>query len=104
MRRSETDANRADGWRGVAFVRLVPPFDFDWVSYAAGLSRMPLGSYLSATLVGMLLPVLAIVAVGGSPTESPLHAASICGALVLVALTPLVWRSWTRWRVVRAAS
>lgn len=90
------------GWRGVAFMRLVPLFHFDWVSYAAGLSRMPLGSYLSATLVGMVLPVIAIVAVGDSLTDSPLRAASIFGALVLVALAPLVWWAWPRRR--RAAA
>ena len=91
------------GWRGLAFMRLVPLFHFDWVSYAAGLSRMPIGSYVSATLIGMLLPVIAIVAVGDSLTESPLRAASIFGALVLVALAPLVWWSWAQWRGVRAA-
>lgn len=86
------------GWRGVAVMRLIPLFHFDWVSYAAGLSRMPILSFATATFVGMLIPVIAIVAVGDSLAESPLRAASIFGALVLLALAPIAWWSWRRFR------
>ena len=79
------------GWRGIAVMRLIPLFNFDWVSYAAGLSRMPVGSFMTATFVGMLLPVIAIVAVGDSLGASPSRSAVIFAGLVLLALAPLVW-------------
>ena len=79
------------GWRGVAIMRLIPLFNFDWVSYAAGLSRMPIVSFMTATLLGMVIPVIAIVAVGDSLNASPTRAAIIFGGLVLLALVPLAW-------------
>lgn len=81
------------GWRGLAVMRLIPLFNFDWVSYAAGLTRMPLGSFASATLVGTVVPVIGIVAVGDSLGTAPARAALIFGGLVLLAPVPLVW--WT---------
>jgi uncharacterized membrane protein YdjX (TVP38/TMEM64 family) len=35
-----------EGWRFVAFVRLVPLFPFNLVNYALGLTRIPLGPYV----------------------------------------------------------
>ncbi len=44
----------AEGWRFVAFVRLVPLFPFNVVNYALGLTRIPLGAYALASAVCML--------------------------------------------------
>lgn len=44
----------AEGWRFVAFVRLVPLFPFNVVNYALGLTRIPLGAYAAASAVCML--------------------------------------------------
>lgn len=44
----------AEGWRFVAFVRLVPLFPFNVVNYALGLTRIPLGAYTLASAVCML--------------------------------------------------
>ena len=79
------------GWRGIAVMRLIPLFHFDWVSYAAGLSRMKLGSFMTATLVGVLLPVIAIVAVGDSLATSPSRSPIIFAGLMLLAFAPLAW-------------
>jgi uncharacterized membrane protein YdjX (TVP38/TMEM64 family)/rhodanese-related sulfurtransferase len=43
----------AEGWRFVAFVRLVPLFPFNLSNYALGLTRVPLGHYVLASLVCM---------------------------------------------------
>ena len=43
----------AEGWRFVAFVRLVPLFPFNLSNYVLGLTRIPLHHYLIATLVCM---------------------------------------------------
>jgi uncharacterized membrane protein YdjX (TVP38/TMEM64 family)/rhodanese-related sulfurtransferase len=43
----------AEGWRFVAFVRLVPLFPFNLLNYVLGLTRIPLHRYVIATLVCM---------------------------------------------------
>lgn len=42
-----------EGWRFVAFVRLVPLFPFNLVNYAFGLTRIALGEYVLASFVCM---------------------------------------------------
>ena len=42
-----------EGWRFVAFVRLVPLFPYNLLNYALGLTRIPLLQYVVATLVCM---------------------------------------------------
>lgn len=71
-------------------MRLLPVFNFDWVSYAAGLTSMSLGRFALATLVGMTPPVVAIVAVGANLTERPLLAGGIFAALLALALGPVI--------------
>ena len=43
-----------EGWRFVAFVRLVPLFPYNVLNYALGLTRIPLVPYVAATLVCMM--------------------------------------------------
>lgn len=43
-----------EGWRFVAFVRLVPLFPFNLLNYALGLTRIPLLHYVVASLLCML--------------------------------------------------
>jgi uncharacterized membrane protein YdjX (TVP38/TMEM64 family)/rhodanese-related sulfurtransferase len=47
------DGVDAEGWRFVAFVRLVPLFPFNLSNYALGLTRVPLHHYVIATLICM---------------------------------------------------
>ncbi len=44
----------AEGWRFVAFTRLVPLFPFNLLNYALGLTRIPFRHYLLATVICML--------------------------------------------------
>jgi SNARE associated Golgi protein len=58
------DGIDAEGWRFVAFVRLVPLFPFNLSNYALGLTRIPLQHYVIATLVAwspVQLPILGLV-------------------------------------------
>jgi uncharacterized membrane protein YdjX (TVP38/TMEM64 family)/rhodanese-related sulfurtransferase len=48
------DGVDAEGWRFVAFVRLVPLFPFNLSNYVLGLTRIPLHHYIIATLVCMV--------------------------------------------------
>ncbi|HEY2981976.1 MAG TPA: TVP38/TMEM64 family protein [Anaerolineales bacterium] len=43
----------AEGWRFVAFTRLVPLFPFNFLNYAFGLTRIPLAHYVLASLICM---------------------------------------------------
>ena len=54
----------AEGWRFVAFTRLVPLFPFNLLNYALGLTRIRLLPYLLATLVFMLPGALAYTYLG----------------------------------------
>ena len=48
------DGVDAEGWRFVAFVRLVPLFPFNLSNYVLGLTRIPLHHYIITTLVCMV--------------------------------------------------
>jgi uncharacterized membrane protein YdjX (TVP38/TMEM64 family)/rhodanese-related sulfurtransferase len=54
----------AEGWRFVAFVRLVPLVPFNLLNYALGLTRIPLAHYLLASLVCMAPGTLAYTWLG----------------------------------------
>lgn len=48
----------------VLFSRLLPVFSFDLISYGAGVTRMSLGAFSLATLLGMIPPTYALTAFG----------------------------------------
>jgi len=59
----------AEGWRFVAFVRLVPLFPFNLLNYALGLTRIPLTHYVLASLVCMAPGTLAYTWLGYAGRE-----------------------------------
>lgn len=58
------DGVEAEGWRFVAFVRLVPLFPFNLLNYTLGLTRIPLAHYVAASLVCMFPGALAYTYLG----------------------------------------
>ncbi len=54
----------AEGWRFVAFTRLVPLFPFNFLNYALGLTRIRLSHYVLASVVCMLPGGLAYAYLG----------------------------------------
>ena len=60
----------AEGWRFVAFVRLVPLFPFNLLNYALGLTRIPLVPYVLASLVCMVPGTLAYTWLGYAGREA----------------------------------
>jgi uncharacterized membrane protein YdjX (TVP38/TMEM64 family)/rhodanese-related sulfurtransferase len=60
----------AEGWRFVAFTRLVPLFPFNLLNYALGLTRIPFPPYLLATLVFMLPGAVAYTYLGFAGREA----------------------------------
>jgi uncharacterized membrane protein YdjX (TVP38/TMEM64 family) len=60
----------AEGWRFVAFVRLVPLFPYNLVNYAFGLTGISLLEYTLATLVCMIPGDIAYVYIGYAARET----------------------------------
>jgi rhodanese-related sulfurtransferase len=59
-----------EGWRFVAFTRLVPLFPFNLLNYALGLTRIPLAQYTIATAVCMAPGALAYTYLGHAGREA----------------------------------
>ncbi len=60
----------AEGWRFVAFVRLVPLFPFNLLNYALGLTRIRLSHYVMASYVCMLPGAIAYTYLGYAGREA----------------------------------
>ncbi len=60
----------AEGWRFVAFVRLVPVFPYNLLNYALGLTRIRLSHYVVTTYVCMLPGALAYTYLGYAGREA----------------------------------
>lgn len=83
------------GVKLVFLTRLIPLFNFDWVSYAAGLTRMSYRGYAVATLLGLIAPVISIVYVGDVKLSHPDRSSLVFAALVVwSAVPPLVFLVW----------
>jgi uncharacterized membrane protein YdjX (TVP38/TMEM64 family)/rhodanese-related sulfurtransferase len=64
------DGVEGEGWRFVAFVRLVPLFPFNLLNYALGLTRLKFSHYLIATYVFMLPGAIAYTYLGYAGREA----------------------------------
>jgi uncharacterized membrane protein YdjX (TVP38/TMEM64 family)/rhodanese-related sulfurtransferase len=64
------DGVEQEGWRFVAFVRLVPLFPFNLLNYALGLTRIRFVPYLLATYVCMLPGAFAYTYLGYAGREA----------------------------------
>jgi uncharacterized membrane protein YdjX (TVP38/TMEM64 family) len=80
-----------EGWRFVAFVRLVPLFPFNLVNYAFGLTRIRLGEYVLASFLCIAPGALAYTYLGYAGREAASgQAGSIRKALLALALLATV--------------
>ena len=64
------DGVEKEGWRFVAFVRLIPLFPFNLLNYALGLTRIPLLQYIVASYLFMLPGALAYTYLGYAGREA----------------------------------
>ncbi len=89
----------AEGWRFVAFVRLVPLFPFNLLNYALGLTRVPFGAYVIASWIFMLPGAFAYTWLGYAGREALAGSEGLVRngliALALLASTALIPR-WIR--------
>lgn len=88
------------GAKLIFLTRLIPLFNFDWVSYAAGLTRISFRSYFVASVLGMLLPVIGIVYVGDVKLSHPGRSNLVFTALVVWSALPVV--SFLAWAGIQA--
>lgn len=95
------DGVEAEGWRFVAFVRLVPLFPFNLLNYALGLTRIPLAHYVVASLVCMFPGALAYTYLGyagraaAEGSENMIQIVLLALALLAVALfLPALIKRW----------
>ena len=89
------DGVDAEGWRFVAFVRLVPLFPFNLSNYALGLPHIPLHHYVLATLVCMVPATVAYTWLGhagrgalAGDTDAVWYGLLALGLLAAIALLP----------------
>lgn len=59
-----------EGWRFVAFVRLVPLFPFNLLNYALGLTKIPLGTYALTSALFMIPGTAGYVYLGYAGREA----------------------------------
>ncbi len=92
------------GLRLLIVLRLFPIAGVDYVSYAAGLTRMHFGPYIVVSVLASA-PILGLAAVLGEGVVGDwrLLAAAAAGIVVFFAL-PLAWVAWRRRRTARPSS
>lgn len=64
------DGVEQEGWRFVAFVRLIPLFPFNLLNYVLGLTRISLAQYVIASFVFMFPGALAYTYIGYAGREA----------------------------------
>jgi uncharacterized membrane protein YdjX (TVP38/TMEM64 family) len=80
-----------EGWRFIAFVRLVPLFPFNLVNYAFGLTRIGLSEYVFASFVCMAPGAVAYTYLGYAGLEAASgRAGAIHKALLALALLAVI--------------
>jgi uncharacterized membrane protein YdjX (TVP38/TMEM64 family)/rhodanese-related sulfurtransferase len=96
------DGVDAEGWRFIAFVRLVPLFPFNLSNYALGLTRIPLRDYVLASAICMLPGTLAYTWLGHAGRQAAAGSAAAIryGLLALAVLAAIAFlpRLLRRWR------
>ncbi len=90
-----------EGWRFVAFTRLVPIFPFNLLNYAFGLTRIPLATFTVTSFVAMGPGALAYAYLGYVGREAATggpdlvrKAALALGLLAGLTLLPSIVRRW----------
>ncbi|RDV03393.1 TVP38/TMEM64 family protein [Undibacter mobilis] len=91
----------ADGWRFVAFVRLVPVIPYTIVNYMLGLTRIPFWHYVLATLVFMAPSTIAYTYIGyagtqalAGDTDNIRYALLMLAVIALVIFAPYFYKRW----------
>lgn len=92
-----------EGWRFVAFTRLVPLFPFNLLNYAFGLTRVKFSHYAAASFFCMLPGAAAYSFIGYAGREAAagsegliLKIGTAVGLLLFVSMIPRAVKAWRR--------
>ena len=92
-----------EGWRFVAFVRLVPLFPFNLLNYALGLTRVSVQTFAVTSFITMAPGAVAYAYLGDAGREAMSGGPDLVRkglfaltVLAAVALLPVLVRSWRR--------
>lgn len=77
------DGVEREGWRFVAFTRLVPLFPFNALNYALGLTRIRLSHYVAASLIFMLPGAFAYTYLGYAGKEAVAGGEGVVGKIMI---------------------
>ncbi|HWK96722.1 MAG TPA: TVP38/TMEM64 family protein [Pseudolabrys sp.] len=90
-----------DGWRFVAFVRLVPVIPYTIVNYMLGLTRIPFWHYVIATVVFMAPSTVAYTYIGhagtqalAGDTDNIRYALLMLAVIAIVIFAPQFYKRW----------
>lgn len=75
----------------ILFVRMVPIFSFDLVSYGAGLTRISVRGFAIATFLGMIPPTFAFNYFGSGIFSGSGYALALGGLMVILSLLAPKW-------------
>ena len=107
-RRLDEEVER-QGWKVVAFTRLIPAFPFNLLNYAFGLTKIKFSHYAVTTFICMLPACIAFITFSSSLLDlirgkvSPGLLVGI-GLIILVSLIPLFYKKFTARREAKADS
>jgi uncharacterized membrane protein YdjX (TVP38/TMEM64 family) len=91
-----------EGWRFVAFARLVPLFPFNLLNYALGLTHISFTHYLVATLLFMLPGTFAYTWLGFAGREAAAGSENLIRTILItiavLAAAAFLPRLVKRWR------
>lgn len=92
-----------DGWRFVAFVRLVPIFPYSVMNYLLGLTRIPFHHYMIATVVFMLPSTVVYTWIGhagreaiAGDTHNLYYGLIALGLLATMIFLPRLYKRWRK--------
>jgi len=101
------DGVEAEGWRFVAFTRLVPLFPFNLLNYALGITRIKVLPYVAATLLCMVPGTIAYTYLGYAGREAITGGEALIqkgllalGLLAVVAFLPSLVKRLRKQRIV----
>jgi len=91
----------ADGWKFVAFVRLVPIFPYNVMNYLLGLTRIPFHHYMIATVLFMAPSTVVYTWIGhagraaiAGDTDNLYYALIALGLLATMIMLPHFYKRW----------
>lgn len=96
LQKIDSLGERVGGLRALAVARLALSAVYDFVSYAAGLAKLPFAGFLLITMVGGIPPVVLTVGLGALYATNSLLLIGSYAALGVAVLVILF--IWTRWR------